>query len=392
MLVGDPMLLFSCSMTLRTAFFCVGSALLALSCDDDGWVRNLPFDGSSDASDSAADSGSDSALADQSNDRGDASSAAYPNLLSATGLFSNVATEALAPGVRAFQPKYALWSDDAAKRRWLYLPAGQAIDTSDMDYWQYPVGTKVWKEFTRDGQRIETRMLHKAGPLAADWVMIAYQWNAAQTDAVAVPDGVQNAGGTAHDIPDQATCQSCHGGIPDVLLGVTAVQLSHSLGGVTLSTLAGEGSLTVNPPSAGYTIPGGALAEPALGVLHANCGHCHNPRASVYITRPLDLWESTNALATLEQTRAYVTAVSRTNSFNGMHTIEPGLPDQSTLVVRMTSRTAGIQMPPLATELVDTAGLAAVRAFIESLPRVTDGGADAAPGDSGDSGGALDGG
>src|SRR5262249_55508478 len=83
----------------------------------------------------------------------------YPRFLSETGLFADVKTGTLGKGVRAFQPKYVLWSDGATKRRWLYLPDGGTIDTSDMDYWTYPVGTTAWKEFTRDGVRVETRML-----------------------------------------------------------------------------------------------------------------------------------------------------------------------------------------------------------------------------------------
>jgi hypothetical protein len=48
------------------------------------------------------------------------------------------------------------------------------------------------------------------------------------------------------------------------LLGVTAIQLSHDLDGVTLAALAAEGRLS-NPPAAPFTIPGGPVAEQALG-------------------------------------------------------------------------------------------------------------------------------
>src|SRR5262245_45194627 len=74
-----------------------------------------------------------------------------PERLSATGLFAAQPAESLAPGVRSFRPRFELWSDGASKRRWIWLPPGTQIDTSDMDAWQLPVGTKLWKEFTRDG-------------------------------------------------------------------------------------------------------------------------------------------------------------------------------------------------------------------------------------------------
>ena len=33
-----------------------------------------------------------------------------------------------------------------------------------MDEWHFPVGTKVWKEFSRDGKRLETRLFWKTEP------------------------------------------------------------------------------------------------------------------------------------------------------------------------------------------------------------------------------------
>ena len=146
----------------------------------------------------------------------------------------------LGEGVRAYAPKYTLWSDGATKRRWFYLPPGKKIDTSDMNYWRYPPGTKAWKEFTRDGVRVETRMLYKAGPEPTDWVMIAYQWKSDLSDAVALPGGLDNAsqlpttGGSkpAYDATRHSPIQDMcflpgHGNMTDRLLGVTAIQASN---------------------------------------------------------------------------------------------------------------------------------------------------------------------
>lgn len=322
----------------------------------------------------------------------------YPRLLSQTGLFADIGGDVLGDGVRPFQPKYVLWSDGATKRRWMYLPPGERIDTSDMDYWVYPVGTKIWKEFTVDGVRVETRMQYKSGPNKSDWVMIAYQWRDDLSDAEAVPDGVPDAKGTLHDIPSVSDCQFCHGNMKDSLLGVTAIQLSHSLSGVTITDLIAEGRLS-NPPAGPFTIPGDSTAEAALGYLHANCGTCHNPESAVYYTTPLRLWESTSALDSVETTTAYLTAVGQhNNALPQYHIIEPGYPDLSEMILRMSARGIGYpsQMPPVATEIVDTAGVAKVRAWIESLPPLADGGdaagSDAGSRDSGPEGGATDGG
>jgi hypothetical protein len=47
--------------------------------------------------------------------------------------------------------------------------------------------------------------------------------------------------------------------------------------------------------------------------------------------------------------------------------IQPREPDQSALLLRMTTRDLETGMPPLASEVVDEAGVEDVRAFILSL-------------------------
>ena len=82
-----------------------------------------------------------------------------PARLSETGLYDGERPIALARGVRAYVPAHELWSDGAQKLRWIRLPAGTRIDSADMDSWDFPVGTRLWKEFSRDGRPIETRLL-----------------------------------------------------------------------------------------------------------------------------------------------------------------------------------------------------------------------------------------
>ncbi|HVU05356.1 MAG TPA: hypothetical protein VHE30_26595 [Polyangiaceae bacterium] len=319
----------------------------------------------------------------------DSGSPDIPQKLSETGLFADLATETLGDGVRAYEPRYKLWSDGAVKRRWFRLPPGAKIDTTDMDFWKYPVGTTAWKEFALDGKKLETRMLRKLGPKASDWLMLAYQWNDAQTEATALPDGAENVAGTPHDIPSSADCQQCHGNMKDRLLGVSAIQLSHQLGGMTITDLISEDALSDPPPGA-FTIPGPSVDEQALGYLHANCGHCHNGVSAVSASVDVRFWELTGKLSTVEDTEGYRTTVLQPNSFKQeWHVIEPGDPDHSELFYRI-SRRGGGQMPPLATEFVDPDGMAAIRAFIESMPRVPrDGGAEGGAPDSG-SGGPAD--
>jgi hypothetical protein len=310
-----------------------------------------------------------------------------PTLLSQAGLFSDVATRTLAPGVYPYEPSYALWSDGATKKRWAFIPLGKQIDTSDMNFWLYPVGTKFFKEFTFNGQLVETRMIQKTDN--STWYYVAFQWNAQGTEAVAVPNGVLNAtppdsNGITHDIPAQNDCQECHDPMQDHVLGFTALQLDHSLdadasaGEVNLAKINTMGWLTNAPPS--IELPGDAVAQEALGYLHANCGLCHNEHSHIYLTSTqLNLWQDVTSLSTVEATNTYTSAVCQPTMgsiSNNAFKIVPGSPSTSAIYELMDLRaTVGVydssanmrQMPPLATKIVDSTGVAAVAAWINEL-------------------------
>jgi hypothetical protein len=305
-----------------------------------------------------------------------------PMLLSETGLYMDTAAGVVAPDVLEFEPQFRLWSDGSLKKRWVKLPAGQQINTSNMNFWQYPTDTKLFKEFTRDGVRVETRLLWKRG--AGDWYMMAYKWNAEQTEATAVPDGELDASGTAHDIPSQEDCGTCHGAMRDKALGFTAVSLAHGaeVPGLTLDDLVTMGVLS-NPPAAPVATPTDSVARAAMGYLHANCGMCHNQRSTLYSTKiEMDLWLPAE-FTTVEATQMYLHTfdVDTTNLdvLGATKRIDPGNLANSALYQAMNLRDAAaageaadggittLQMPPLGTEIVDPEGLAAVEAWITQL-------------------------
>lgn len=266
-----------------------------------------------------------------------------PRLLSETGLND--------PSTRAYEPRFALWSDGATKRRWIRLPPGARIDTSNPDAWQFPVGTRLWKEFALDGKRLETRLLLRAED---EWLFVAYAWNEAQTDAELLPEGATAVLGTKHSIPAATQCQGCHLGTTSRVLGFSGVQLE----GTALSPqkLFDEGWLTTAPPS--YEVPGDAKTQAALGYLHANCSHCHNQ------TRPPEgearCWNP-------ERRFDFQVRVATQPSTNALTTIgAPGNPTWRDVldIVGRTSAQGG--MPPLAKDVVDTEGVASLRAFVEA--------------------------
>lgn len=217
-----------------------------------------------------------------------------------------------APGVIAFTPRYALWSDGSTKRRWIYLPPGSAIDTARADAWVFPPGTKAWKEFSR-GRRIETRYIERLDD--GSWRFASYQWNEQGTRAPLAPEN----GVAALGIPSRRDCLACHDAAPAPILGYSAVQLS------------------------------GAVRDPALGYLHANCGHCHNdsgPLAAV----ELPLAQSAAAPhASAARTRAALGARG------------------GDVLRRLRSANPYVRMPPLGVRLPDADGVALVEQLVHRL-------------------------
>jgi hypothetical protein len=291
--------------------------------------------------------------------------ARLPERLSQTGLYVDLASGRLADGVQAFAPRFELWSDGATKRRFVWLPPGSVIDSSDPDAWRFPVGTKLWKEFVvpeaPGSKRVETRLLTKVGPDDDAWVAAAYVWRDDDSDAVLAPAGAVAVRGTAHDVPAAALCFGCHGGTHSRVLGFSAAQLPwQSDSGVSLTRLRDDGRLS-HPVAAPLVIPGDETTQRALGTLHANCAHCHNqdrpehdgPRcfnpsrgSSADAKRrsdPFDLSLRTSALGSVEATPLYKTAVGRV--------IVPGAPADSALIRRVRGDFEAFQarMPPLAT-------------------------------------------
>ncbi len=223
-----------------------------------------------------------------------------PPLLSQTGLYAGEGTMQIDPRNRPFSPQYPLWSDGAAKRRWIRLPEGAAIDAGDLSRWDFPIGTRFWKEFSFDGHKVETRFLWRVSK--EQWVFASYAWNEAQTEASLAPEtGIPNvaevAPGKRHSIPSITECRSCHDSARTEILGFDALNLSDDRDPnaphaetltpemITLRTLTEENlispkrtALVSRPPRIKASSP---QARAALGYLSTNCGSCHNRESSI---------------------------------------------------------------------------------------------------------------
>jgi hypothetical protein len=325
-----------------------------------------------------------------------------PVRLSDTGLY-RPGSLVVDPINRPFSPQYPLWSDGAKKSRWVQLPAGTTIDASRVDEWDFPIGTRFWKEFEFGGRKVETRMLAKDE--SGRWVFASYVWNDAQTDAELAPDSgvpalVEIAPGKRHSVPSVADCRACHDSARTEVLGFNMLQLSEdrdpnaphaeplSLDMLTLKRLVAEGRITgvgdeaaTRPPRIRAATP---TARAALGYLSANCGGCHNTASSL-ATLGLVLKHSHASRACAEP--GLTTSIDHPTTWLLPNTepgqtlaIRPGVPAESALVARMRSRRAASQMPPLGTVLVDREAVDLVSRWIaEDLSRLPSTGDPCAP-------------
>jgi hypothetical protein len=329
-------------------------------------------------------------------------------VLSETGLYTSRGTTEIDPRNRPFSPQYPLWSDGAEKSRWIRLPEGAAIDASNVDRWDFPEGTRFWKEFRVNGRKVETRFLRKNGD--GSWTFASYAWSEDQTDALLAPaEGLPNvveiAPGKFHSIPPVSDCRACHDSDGAVdpsavvsglsrtalsrtnILGFSALQLSTDRDPgaphaealkddmLTLQTLSEEKLLEPARPELVTAPPRIAAPDPrtrsVLGYLSTNCGSCHNQESSIanlgltlkgstapshsrtlapsHLFKAPSKWEIPNAPAGESR---YVT---------------PGNPDLSAILVRMKSRRPSTQMPPLGTVLHDKQAIALVTEWIEGI-------------------------
>lgn len=313
-----------------------------------------------------------------------------PPTLQATGLYADWTNKTVAPANLPFSPQYPLWSDGAVKRRWMHIPRGRYIDASNPDAWQFPVGTRLWKEF-RFSRRAETRYIERT---RAGWRFATYAWNEDETEAPLAPElGVRRSvlvrEGVHHAIPSQSDCRACHEAGPVVVLGVSSLQLSPDRdpnaphaevpppGAVDLRSLVSRGlvrnlpaRILQQPPA---IVASSATERAALGYLHGNCGGCHTGTgelASLAFALNYTLTRSPGtpppALATTLRQPARFKLPGSTDA---LERIVPQRPDLSLIVARMSSRHPLVQMPPLGTSIVDEDAVRLITRWIaEDLP------------------------
>ncbi|HXI70310.1 MAG TPA: LamG-like jellyroll fold domain-containing protein [Verrucomicrobiae bacterium] len=322
-----------------------------------------------------------------------------PALLSQVGAFTNLATLAPAPGLIPYDVNAPLWSDGAAKQRWMAVPsdgtndsAAEKITFSATSEWLFPAGTVFVKQFDLPVnennpaivKRLETRFLVRAQNGGVYGV--TYKWRPDGSDADLLLTGdsadynittTSNTVRTQHwSFPSRLDCLTCHNANAHGVLGLKTHQLN---GDVTypqtgrtdnqLRTLGHLGMFTSEfheaqignyLKSCNPTNTSQPLVTRVRSYIDANCAHCHRPggQRANFDARYVTPLEQQNLIygAVLDAVNGPEDRVVRPQDV--LHS----------MMHNRASRVGALQMPPLAKNVVDTKAVQLFADWINSLP------------------------
>jgi uncharacterized repeat protein (TIGR03806 family) len=286
-----------------------------------------------------------------------------------------------------------LFSDYAAKYRFVYVPASQAATYHDSAAFDFPVGSVFVKTFAFPADRrtpnenvriIETRLLIKR---ASGWIALPYVWDEALGDAQLKIAGAKVDVSWIHDdgsarsilytVPNKNQCKGCHDlGKEISLIGPKAANLNRDyvysdgtenqlVRWAKLGLLTGAPDPAQAPIAAAFDNPGaGSLGARARAYLDINCGHCHNPQGPANTSGLFLNLGETNPTALGIRKRPVAAGRGSGNREFG---IEPGRPENSILLYLMESNDPGVMMPELSRSLAHDEGIALIREWIAKM-------------------------
>jgi glucose/arabinose dehydrogenase len=329
----------------------------------------------------------------------------FPQTLSRTNFFSNLADLTPNPGGVAYTPNLRFWSDFAEKSRWFLInDTADTVSFSPTGPWSYPQGMVFvkhfdypteWETFTRtiDGQavtdrrplaaspkvRLETRFLVRNATGAYG---VSYRWNGTQTDAsLAENNGETIPFGITIDnqpvpiswrIPSRSSCMTCHTPEAGHALSFNTPQLNRvgsvgPLGGNFISALSLAGYLQgfsenpanlprhLRPDESAYS-----KEERVRSYLDVNCSYCHQAGGTGGGN-----WDGRSFL-TLAQTGMINTPPVDDPIQPGDLIVIPGQVNHSILYNRLAAANGYSRMPPLASTETDLEGVQLLSDWIAS--------------------------
>ena len=313
-----------------------------------------------------------------------------PSALSLTGAFSDLETLTPEPGIVAYDPNVAFWSDGAFKKRWFSLPdLEMQIGFRETTPWRFPPGALWIKHFDLELQpgdpssrrRVETRFLVKTEDGSYG---LSYRWNEQQTDAALVPvEGMKEEFviGEGDDTriqtwlyPSRNDCRACHTAAGGHALSFNTAQLNrvHDYGesgsGNQLEAFREAGYL-VDPPTELEGLPrlsagddeSASLERRARSYLEANCSQCHQPGGPA-----LGFWDARSHVPLTEAGLINGQVLNDLGNAAG-RAIVPGDTTHSVLLSRLLGEKDTPRMPPLGTTEIDEQGAQLIRDWIVSL-------------------------
>lgn len=299
-----------------------------------------------------------------------------PTLLSQTGCVDSGDITLPASGLIPYETIARFWSDDALKGRHYAIPDGTQIDvdTAGDGDWDFPSGSVIVKDFELAGKRIETRlfMRHTNG----EWAGYTYEWNDAETDATRVIGGkTRDVNGQTWIYPSESECMQCHTAVAGYSLGLENAQLNKDLtypsSGLTGNQLVTAdtidviiddlGDVSTLPTLADPTDTGETLDDRARAYLHTNCSQCHQPGGPTPTNMDLRWDTALQSTNTCE-----VDPTSGDLGLSNPKILDPGDASNSMLVVRINRRDVH-GMPPIGSNIVDSAGVSLLSSWINGL-------------------------
>lgn len=308
-----------------------------------------------------------------------------PQTLSATGAFEDTATLTPSPGVIPYDVNSPLWSDGAAKFRYISIPTGKKIDFAETGPWRFPAGTVLIKHFEigTEHKRLETRFFIVKEDLTL--YGLTYKWRDDHSDADLVStngliETVYFDGGKAQTwhYPSRQNCFECHNASTHYVLGVRTGQqnkvMTYPSSAVADNQLRTWNHLGLfSQPLDESTLPAqeawvsvddksASLELRIKSYLAANCAYCHNP------DNPLEGVNYDARFETQLSDMAMVDAVPQNDlGLAGAKIVKAQNPHLSTLYQRINTNDDAIQMPPLARDVIDASARDAMIEWILSL-------------------------
>jgi hypothetical protein len=308
-----------------------------------------------------------------------------PLQLTETGVFSDLATLTVEPGIVGYAVNAPFWSDHALKRRWFSIPdLDGRFGFDPTSNWSLPPGAVWIKHFDLDlnrgdpatRRRVETRFLIRNDEGVYG---VTYRWDDDQVNAYLVPsEGLEETFEIEEDgvvrtqvwrYPSWAECLACHTDEGGLALGFNTFQLNreHDFGGEALNQLLAwsQAGYFETPVTSVQELDAmvdtqdtsAAMDHRVRSYLAVNCSYCHQPGGPA-----LGFWDGRFSTPLQE---AGIVGGLLVNDFGDAsnRVIKPGSVEESMILRRISSFEEG-HMPPLATSELNQAAIDLLREWV----------------------------